>query len=1027
MKLHTKILLILILILCLFVGSLVFIEYNEKKKMAVLSQNEIENYITLFERILELESHSLENFVFDYSSRKEIVNMTEKGSSERIDYQIKQGTKAFYVDAVWIFDNDFNLLYTTLDNENTIYNSLSLPENGEWKLFMWRSFYRHFFNVSQKGLLEIRTAPVQLPGERASGGNPRGFMFAGRLWTEEYVRHISTLSKSKITLLPPSKTTITEPQYDTASETINFLKIFHDPNKEPVMVADVVYEAPLIKELTRISTVQFFIIIAFLLSIIAFLILSTLIWVGLPLRKLSSALVREDISVVEPLKTQSTEFGRLAEIVINFFRQKEDLLESYAKIKKNEQQLKAYNQQISAQEEELKASNQELEANYQEILSREQELKGLNRQLSAQENQLRASNQQLTAANAQLIESQERYRQLLETMNDGLAIVDKEGCFIHVNESFCKMLGYSSDELIGVNALEFISDESRKTIQSLTENPQPATSGYSKNHEVTWTRKDGQELHTLFSHPKTISDNEGNPTSSFSVITDITERINAEKQLLEYKNFLENVIENSRDGIFITDYNGNIILCNKTILNLSGLGREEIIGEHSSFIIADNEKKNVYNHIKDLIEKGYTTFETVIKNRDGRKIETEISANLIVKEDNIATTSSVCIVRDITERKNTEKQIFEAEKLRSLGQLSGGVAHDLNNVLAAVLGRVQIIKKSLDMPEGKKRNKLLKNIEIIERASNDAAETVRRIQQFAKPGDDKAFFRVLDINTLIEDSIQFTKTRWKEDANYRGIKYEIARKLNPVADIEGNPSELREVFTNLIINAIDAMPEGGKLTLESYMQKDKVVVVVSDMGKGISKELHNKIFEPFFTTKGPGASGLGTSVSYGIIERHGGSINIESELNKGTSFIIKLSRTDRKREEEKPVDISSNRVSCRILVIEDEEAVRDLLCDILTDAGHKVETAQDGFEGIEKFEQSSFDMIFTDFGMPGISGIEVAKKIRDKDIDIPIVMITGWGLKMEQDKVDAALVNSIINKPFQIEEILDTVAKLGSD
>lgn len=1016
MKIQTRIVCMLVLIACLFFGIFVLMEYNERKKMELLRQNEIEGYITLFERILELESLSLENFVFDYSSREQIVTMIEKGGAGSIDRLIRQGKTAFFVDVVWIFDTDFNLLYTTLENDAILLDSLELVEDGGWRLFMWRSFYRHFFTPSQNGLLEIRTAPVQLPEQREIDDTPKGFMFAGRLWHDAYLRHISSLTKSHISLLPPAEMSITHPHYDKERQAINFLKILHSWDKEPVMVADVVYNSPLIEEFTRISAAQFFTIIAFILTIIVFLTVSTLLWVSFPLRRLSQALYTENISPIEPLRNSPTEFGRFADIIINFFRQRNDLLESYAKIKQNEQQLKAYNQQISAQEEELKASNEELEANYQEILAREQELRGLNQQLSAQEQQLRAANTQLT-------ESEDRYRQLIETMNDGLAIVDKEGCFTHVNESFCRMLGYAASELTGAKALDFVSDKSRQKVETAIKNQILTPPENTSSHEIAWIRKDGEKIYTLFSHPRPISDYQGAPTSCFSVITDITELKNSEKQLMEYKNFLERVIENSRDGIIIADHEGKAVLCNRSILDITGCSRADIIGKNDALAIGDNTLEDISSRMKTLFEKGYLTFDTAITNKHGQTVYLEISSNLI-RDDAGNIQASVSIIRDVTQRKKMEKQFLEAEKLRSLGQLSGGVAHDLNNVLAAILGRVQILKRHLNSGKTGTAHDFFKEIDVIERASTDAAETVRRIQQFAKPRDSEPFFQVLNVNSLIEDSLQFTKTRWKEDANYRGLTYEIIKKLSPVADIEGNPSELREVFTNIIINAIDAMPHGGQLTLESAMEKDTVVVIISDIGKGIPEKLQDKIFEPFFTTKGPSASGLGTSVSYGIIDRHGGAITVKSRINKGTSFIIKLPKTDKPREEEKQPAVFESKGPRKILVIEDEEAVRDLLSDILTDAGHAVDTAPDGFKGIEKFQQNSFDLIFTDFGMPGISGIEVAKKIRQTDRSIPIVMITGWGLSVEMDKVDATDINKIVNKPFQVEDIIDTVEKL---
>jgi signal transduction histidine kinase/ActR/RegA family two-component response regulator len=375
----------------------------------------------------------------------------------------------------------------------------------------------------------------------------------------------------------------------------------------------------------------------------------------------------------------------------------------------------------------------------------------------------------------------------------------------------------------------------------------------------------------------------------------------------------------------------------------------------------------------------------------------------------------------LRELKLAQDQIVQAEKLRAMGEMASGVAHDFNNVLAVVLGNIQLLLHQLDHLSPEEIREGLKTIEC---SSKDGAETVRRIQEFTGVRRDKEFIS-LSLNEIVSEVVNITQPRWKGQAQKEGIQIELETQLGSIPLVIGSPSELREVLTNIIFNAVDAMPEGGKLSISTQPQaEDWVEVRITDTGVGMTEEVKRRVFDPFFTTKGVTNSGLGMSVSYGIIKRHGGEILIESEPGKGTTFIIHLP-TGYGKEETVVREIAPLKESrqARILVIDDEDSVRDILSRMLKTKGHQVVVASNGEEGIEQFRSQPFDLVFTDLGMPKLSGWEVGKTIKGINPKIPIAMITGWGVELDREKLSESGIDLIVSKPFNFDRVIHLVSE----
>jgi signal transduction histidine kinase/ActR/RegA family two-component response regulator len=381
----------------------------------------------------------------------------------------------------------------------------------------------------------------------------------------------------------------------------------------------------------------------------------------------------------------------------------------------------------------------------------------------------------------------------------------------------------------------------------------------------------------------------------------------------------------------------------------------------------------------------------------------------------------------LKELKQAQDQVIQAEKLRAMGEMASGVAHDFNNLLAVILGNIQLLLHQFNRLSPEEIRERLKTIE---QSSKDGAETVRRIQEFSGMRRDKEF-SPLSINELISDVINVTQPRWKEQTQRKGIRVELTKELGKIPQILGNPSELREVMTNIVFNAVDAMPNGGEVTITTSIQaEDWVELRIADTGIGMTEEVRRRVFDPFFTTKGVTNTGLGMSVSYGIIKRHGGEILIESEPGKGTVFIVHLptgyadEMPDEKMVRTVPVaPLALEGGGARILVIDDEDSVRKILYQMLKAKGYQVVVASNGQEGIERFQEEPFDLVFTDLGMPKMSGWEVGKALKRINPKVPIALITGWGVELNKDKMKESGIDLVVSKPFNFDQVVRLVSE----
>jgi two-component system cell cycle sensor histidine kinase/response regulator CckA len=495
------------------------------------------------------------------------------------------------------------------------------------------------------------------------------------------------------------------------------------------------------------------------------------------------------------------------------------------------------------------------------------------------------------------------------------------------------------------------------------------------------------------------------------------ERSRIEEALRRSEERYRNILESIEEGYYEVDLAGNFNFLNDSMYRIWGYSEEELMGMNNRQYSEKENAKKLFQAFNKVYRTGEPcrVFDYEITKKDGTKATIELSASLI-RDSEGKPIGFRGISRDVTEHKRIEEQLLQTEKLRAVGEMASGVAHDFNNALAAILGNTQLLLYTTHDEE------LKETLKIIEKVAKDSSQTIRRLQDFTRKRVDQELFKV-NINAIIKDSMEMTKPKWKDEPESRGIRIEMVSNLKEIPSVSGNASELREVITNMIFNAIEAMPEGGKIEICTFKKRRSVFIQISDSGIGIAEEAERKIFEPFFTTKPFTNTGLGLSMSYGIIKRFGGEIEVESKVGQGTTFTIILPIGGEEKEEAVSPQPTKKGREAHILVIDDDEFVRNVLSRTFAQANHQVTLAESGEKGIELFKKGKFDIVLTDLGMPGMSGWEVCRGIKEISPHTPIGMITGWGVEKNRNEVEECGLDFFISKPFDFNQILNVISE----
>ncbi len=358
----------------------------------------------------------------------------------------------------------------------------------------------------------------------------------------------------------------------------------------------------------------------------------------------------------------------------------------------------------------------------------------------------------------------------------------------------------------------------------------------------------------------------------------------------------------------------------------------------------------------------------------------------------------------MAELKKAQESLVRAETLRAVGELAAGAAHHLNNLLAVVIGRLDMAVRNVQAPA------IPRYLESAYKAARGVAEVVRRMQAFAS-AKHLPLAEQVNLNEIASQAIEVSRPQWEEEAHRLGRRIDVALQAGEIPSLHGEPAALREMLVNLILNAVDALPHGGRIEIRTWTSGEAVYCAVVDTGVGMTPDVQRRAFEPFFTTKGVRSTGLGLSMSYGIVRRHRGQLTVLTGPQEGTTVTIGLPLSQERREEPPSVPIDSP-ASMTLLVIDDEPDVRSTIAEMLEEQGHVVHQAATGAEGLTIFaEVNGIDVVFTDLAMPGMTGWEVARTVKVQRPGVPVILLTGWDTTWDETHPDRRAVDLILAKP----------------
>ncbi len=642
-------------------------------------------------------------------------------------------------------------------------------------------------------------------------------------------------------------------------------------------------------------------------------------------------------------------------------------------------------------------------------------------------------------AEQQLREREADQAALIQSLPYKVFRKDQDSVYVFCNEAFAADLGITPDQLPGKTDYDLFPKELADKYRA--DDKRLMASGETETIEEIYI--EGGQGRVVQTVKTPVRDQDGKIIGIIGIFWDITEQKEAEEALQREYERTQTILASSMDGFFTVGLNAAIRDCNEAFCEMLGYSRNELLSLNIADVEAMESREDTAERIEQVRQTGGDRFETVHRRKDGTIIYVDISTTFV----ELPTESIfVCFARDITERKQAEAEVKEAnlllqkalselreverqmvqqERLHALGQMASGIAHDFNNALTPILLFSDSLLAHPDSLEDRER--VADALQQIKASAEDAVSVVRRLREFYRLRDEQDELQVMDFNQVIAEVISLTEPMWKEQATAASTHITLEADLQPLPAFVGSESELREALTNLMLNAVDAVPDGGAITIRSRAYDDTIVLEVRDTGVGMTPDVRQRCLEPFFTTKDERGTGIGLAMVYGTVERHHGTIEIESEAGEGTTVRIRLPVRVMQAQEGEAEMADAVASPLDILLVEDEESVLEALRQDLTAEGHRVEVASNGREGLEKFQAASFDLVITDRAMPEMSGDELAAAIKEVAPDMPIILLTGFGDMMEVTGDKPAGVDLILSKPVTVAALRDAVAKVMAE
>jgi PAS domain S-box-containing protein len=614
--------------------------------------------------------------------------------------------------------------------------------------------------------------------------------------------------------------------------------------------------------------------------------------------------------------------------------------------------------------------------------------------------------------------------QLIEIVPLAVVGWDSQGNITRWNSNAEIIFGNSANEVLGKPFLDFFA--SGKSQEKFSEIMKVLKMGQSEVYALAENRTtSGHIISCEWHHSVYQYDPNGEMSACLSLGQDVTERLATEKELGKLTGQLGAILNATGDALVGINNLRRIILWNPAAEKLFGWLASEIMGKEIEMLFPDDLQQSQSEKFRQFLgdklqNKGHkTNFETSVLRRDAITVPVEITLSSSVIEDK---RNCFAVFHELSERKRTEKLLLQSEKMRSLGEMASGVAHDFNNCLTIILGNIKLLKESI------REKEIAEKLDAIEKAAEQGTASIASLQGFSHDSEKvKKQSELLALKPLIEEVRNLTRFRWKDIPQKEGYTIDFTIDAEDTPAILTSALNFKEMLTNLIFNAVDAMPSGGHIHLSLKQEEDKVLLTLKDNGKGLSKEEAEQIFNPYYTTKDRGHAGLGLSIAKRFIERYGGSIMVESVKGAGTTFKVEFPTLTSTDPEKLPLARKlATPVKLQILVIDDEPLVRSLLKRVLENAGHDVTEAGDGQEGVRFFRENNFDLVITDHGMPVMNGLDAAFRIKKLSPEIPVLLITGWQTETDATFQKPSGIDEFITKPFDLEKLVELVDKYGS-
>jgi PAS domain S-box-containing protein len=637
----------------------------------------------------------------------------------------------------------------------------------------------------------------------------------------------------------------------------------------------------------------------------------------------------------------------------------------------------------------------------------------------------------LRSSELMLRDSESRLRLLVEQMPAVMWSTDRDLRFTSSVGSALAHLGLKPNEVVGQTLYEYFrtQDPSFTPIAAHLR----AVAGTSVSYAMSW---DGRSFDTyvepLFGENRQI-------IGSVGLALDVTDRRTAEDARTQSEARKHAILETALDAIVIMDHEGRVVEFNPAAETMFGYARSEVLGRSLADVIIPPHLRPAHQAgLARLLETGEgpvlgRRIESVAMRKDGSELPVELAITRIPLDGPPSFTGHI---RDLTDRKQVEselrerdEQLRQAQRMEAIGTLAGGVAHDFNNILTAILGYTGLLKKMARQDDG-----VQKAADIMEKAAKRGAVLTQQLLGFARKGKNES--AAVDLAAIVEEVVALLQ---------RTVDKNIImnRTSSPASVVViGDPGQLQQVVLNLAVNARDAMPDGGALTIDTSIvvlgEEDcrrrpgtspgsYARLAVTDTGCGIAEEVRRRIFEPFFTTKELGkGTGMGLAMVYGIVQNHGGTIGVRSEVGRGTTVEIYLRHAAEVTAVETPR--RSGRAvpgTGRILVVDDEDGVRDVAADVLRSLGYDVTIATDGAAAVSQYRQfaDEIDVVLLDLAMPGMGGRECFRALKAINADVKAVLCTGYGFNVAaQQLLDEGMLG-IVAKPYEIEQLSDAIAR----